>query len=256
MVDVNTPVANPELVAAMEAIRKEVTAETQSAYAAALKAAHFLSPVNIEPRPKPGDTEGKTTLKAKTTISFLGLDDTQGGHYLPVYTDWPALRQWRNIPDEQTVITTYDDVIGMVLRDTKTDGFVINPYSHNMPVRREMIAHLSGGQAKQCTVEKNTNVRIGTPANDPVALKKAVAKYLKTQKNVKGAWLVLMEKKGELSFMMAVDFTGDRRATFDGIAAVAVPLLRNGELLDMTETSSGIGRHIANGYPPFYAAKW
>jgi len=113
-ININVPVINPELVAAIEAIQKEINADTQDAYFKAIKNARFLSPVTIEPKPEPGDAEGKTTLKVDTKISFVGFTDDSGDNYLPVYTDWTALKQWRNVADEQTLITSYDDISDMI----------------------------------------------------------------------------------------------------------------------------------------------
>ena len=107
MLDINMPVTNPELVAAIEAVKKDTNADTQDSYYKALKNARFLSPITIEPRPEPGDAEGKTTLTVDTKINFIGFTDGNGDNYLPVYTDWLALKQWRDIPDEQTLITSY-----------------------------------------------------------------------------------------------------------------------------------------------------
>ena len=255
MHDINTPVTNPELVGAIEAIQKNANADTQDSYIKALKNARFLSPVTIEPHPELGNVGGKTTLETDTKISFVGLTDVNGDSFLPVYTDWPALRQWRDNPDEQTLITSYDDISYMVLKDETTAGFVINPYSHNIPVRRDLIPHINAGPVTQWTAEAETTIHIGVPSNDPVVLKEAVSKYLRKQKNVTGAWLVLMEKSGELSFLVVVDFAGDRNATFSGIASVAVPLLREGELIDMVPADSDLGQKVIRDYPPFYKRK-
>ena len=254
-ININVPIANPELVAAIEALQKEINSDTQDAYFKAIKSARFLSPVTIEPKPEQGDAEGKTTLKVDTKISFVGFADESGDNYLPVYTDWPALKQWRDVADEQTLITSYDDISGMVMDDPNGVGFVINPYSHNIPVRRDIIEHINAGPVNQWTTDKGATVYIGVPANDPVAMKEAVAKHLKSQKNVKGAWLVLMEKDKEFSFLIVVDFAGDRQATFNGIASVAVPKLRQGELIDMVPADSDIGQQAIQGYPPFYKRK-
>ena len=255
MFDINTPVTNPELVTAIAAVQKEINADTQGAYFKALKHARFLSPVTIEPRPGPGDIDGITTLEVDTKINFMFLTDASGAHYLPVYTDWPALKQWRDVSDEQTLVVTYDDVSDMILKDPKAAGFVINPYSHNISVRRDMIEHINGGPVSQWSVEQESAVRIGTPNNDPAALKEAVARYLKSQKNIKAAWLVLMEKDGEFSFLMVIDFIGDRQRVFHGIASVAVPELRQGELIDMIPADNELGQQVMQDYPPFYKRK-
>lgn len=255
MPNINMPVNNPELIATIEAIQKETNAETQDAFFKALKNARFLSPVAIEPRPESGDTEGKTILKVDTKISFVSLTDSNGDNYLPVYTDWTALKQWRDNPDEQTLITSYDDISGMILNDPNGAGFVVNPYSHNIPVRRDIINHINAGPVKQWTIDNNTTVHIGVPSNDPVTIKESITKYLKSQKNIKAAWLALMQKEGEFSFLIVVDFCGDRQSIFNGIASVAVPKLREGELIDMVPANSDIGQQVVRDFPPFYKRK-
>jgi len=141
------------------------------------------------------------------------------------------------------------------MNDIKIAGFVINPYTHNIAVHRDVIERITAGPVSQWTAEDETKVKIGLPANDPVEMKQAIAKHLKSQKSVKSAWLVLMEKGGEFSFLIAVEFTGDRTATFQGIASVAIPKLRQGELVDMIEADSHLGQQIMQDYPPFYKRK-
>ncbi|MCL2427168.1 MAG: enhanced serine sensitivity protein SseB [Oscillospiraceae bacterium] len=255
MQDVNVPVTNPELVHAIEALQKEINADTQDVYFKAIKNARFLSPVTIVPPLKPDDAEGKATLEVDTKISFVGFTEASGVSYLPVYTDWSALKQWRDITDEQTLITSYDDIRALIQNDPNIAGFVINPYTHNIPVRRDVMNNLDAGPATRWTAKEETEVAIGLPANDPVAMKKAIVKHLKSQKNVNGAWLVLMEKGGEFSFLIAVDFIGDITETFNGIVAVSIPNLRQGELLDMIEANSDLGRQIMRDYQPFYKRK-
>ena len=252
--DANIPVVNPILVNAIEAIKNEITPETQDAYFKAVKDARFLSPVTIEP-PPPAGKDGKTTLIKDTKISFFGFTDVNGDEYLPVYTDWVALKQWRDIPDEQTIITSYKDISSMVLSNPQSKGFVINPYSHNVAVLRNIIEHINAGPLSQWTVKEETKVYLGTPANDPVAIKSAVSKYLKKQKNVKSAYLALMEKDKEFSFLIVVDFVGDRNTTFQGIASAAVPQLKQGELIDMVPADSDIGEQVMHDFQPFYKRK-
>lgn len=253
MFDVNTPVSNPALVDAIGAVRANPTTETVAAFWHELKQAHFLSPVTVTPHPEPGEG-GKIALTADTTISFLGLTGANG-EFLPAFTDWDELRKWRNIPGEQTLVTTLDDLYAMIQKEPKRGGFAINPYGCDLLVTPEMIRQFENPAPNSWTVDKPTEVLIGTPANYPRELTDAVAKYLRTQKNVKSAYLVLMNKSGESGFLIVADFTGDRRATFNGIAAVAVPYLKKGEVLDMIPLESSIGKSVARDYQPFYKRK-
>lgn len=251
MFDINEPVTNPTLINAIEAIQKEVNQSTRDDFLNAVKEAKFLSPVSMDPPPPPGD-DGKTTLQADTKISFISLTDANGDSYLPVYTDWPALKQWRDIPDEKTLILSYEDVKEMIVNNAGSSGFVINPFSQNVPVSKNIMEALDAGPVRPWTVKKDTQVRIGQPANDPIAIKEAISAYLKDVEDVRSAYLVLMEKEEELSFLIVVDFAGDRQTIFSGIASVAVPLLREGELIDMVPADSDLGRSVVRDFLPFY----
>lgn len=201
-IDVNKPVTNPDLLAAIDALQNNTTAETE---------AFFIS----------------------------------------------ELKKWRDEQNEQTIISTYDDLSSMVIKDSTHSGFVLNPYGCNIMITRNMIEHFnnSSNYAIPYTLEKETKVMIGTPANYSHELTKAISDYLKTKKNVKSAYLALMQKDDESSFLVIVDFTGDRRETFDGIASVAVPLLKKDELIDMVPLDDGIGQSVANDHAPFYKRK-
>ncbi|MCL2118720.1 MAG: enhanced serine sensitivity protein SseB [Planctomycetaceae bacterium] len=254
MFDINQPVTNPELIAAIDAMRTTSSHDTEDAVVNALKNARYLCPVTISPQPE-SDGSGVSVFKTGTTIVFFGLTDANGNNFLPVYTDWSALRLWRNIPDEQTLVLTYEDISGKVMEDLSFCGFVINPYSHNFQILNDTIERINAGPHSEWTVKKDTQVFIDLPAHDPVALKDAVSKFLKTQKNVKSAWLVLMHRDSEQSFVIVVDFVGDRQATFGGIASVATPNLQKGELFDLVPADSDFGQSITRDYPPFYKRK-
>ncbi len=53
------------------------------------------------------------------------------------------------------------------------------------------------------------------PANYPYALAGAIRVLLKTMHSVKRAWLLLMRKGDEESFLVVVDFDVGRRSVFD-----------------------------------------
>jgi len=254
VVDVNKPVTNPELIAAIDAVRANPSSETQNAVIDNLKRAHYLSPVNITPAPEP-NTDGIITLTKDTIISFLGLDSADGT-FLPVFTDWDELRKWRNDSNEQTLINTYEDICTIVGDGAKYAGFSVNPYSsRNLLITQEMIRQFNAPVANSWTVKEETKIQIGVPANYPRELTDAVSKYLKTQRNVKSAHLVLMHNAGESSFLIVVDFVGDRKTTFSGIANIAVPHLKKGELIDMIPLEPGLGETVAKEHPPFYKRK-
>ncbi|MGF6905787.1 enhanced serine sensitivity protein SseB [Fusobacterium sp. PH5-44] len=254
--DVNKPVTNPDLLAAIDTVRSNDSIDTMTVFLYELKKAHFLSPATIMPKPIP-DENGKSFLNEGTKIEFFGIENTKGESFLLAFTDWSELRKWRNIQDEQTIISTYDDLVAMVKNGSTQAGFVINPYGCNLCLTRDLIENFSNQQnsGKSYIVENEMEVKFGIPENYPHEMAGAISGYLKTKKNVKRAFLVLMEKEGEFSFLVVVDFTGDKKEIFDGIASYAVPLLKKGEFLDMVSLEEDLGKEVAKGHQPFYKRK-
>lgn len=69
------------------------------------------------------------------------------------------------------------------------------------------------------------------------------------------AYFVLMKNGNNSSFLIVVDFQGDQKEIFEGIASIAVPVLKNGELIDMVSLEKRIGHDVTNDYAPFYQRK-
>ncbi len=252
MIDVNKPVSNPELVAAMEELQRDPTPERESRFFELIKAAHVL--MVLEGGLQHGETpkDGTITLKQGTTIQFPIVSDPQGRSYHIAFTDWPSLYSWRHKPDEQTLITDIDDIAQMVLHEgSNYDGVIFNLGSHNFPISRELLAYLTG-RSRPVSVEKETQVLIGVPAEYPRELADAVKHALKPLKEVKQAWLLLMSKDGEQSYLIVVDFTGDRRTVSDTIGRAALPHLKSGFYVDIVPASEDFGAGAVKNHKPFY----
>lgn len=262
MIDVNKPVTNPELVAAIDAMGKNNTKENQDQVINEVMKAHFISPVTISPVPEPSGNSGEVIIKEKTKISFSIIENTANQHFFLAFTDWDELRKWHISENQQTVILTFDDLAAMVLDEKGSfDGFVINPFGGNVTFNKTMIKALKEEKERRArggviehVVEKDTAVQLGQPRVYPKEMVKAISDYLKNQKNVKSAYLQLMIKEGEQSYLIIVDISGDIRETFDGIANIARSYLK-GMFLDLAPYDSGFGRNATKNIQPFYKRK-
>lgn len=262
MIDINKPVTNPELVEAINAIAENNTKENQDRVINEVMKAHFLSPVIISPTPESSGNNGETVLKENTKINFSIIENTANQHYFLAFTDWDELRKWHVNENQQTLILTFDDLAAMVLDEKgNSDGFVINPFGGNITFNKNMVTSLKeekerrarGGVVEQ-VVKKDTTVQLGQPRIYPDEMVKAISNYMKNQKNVKAAYLQLMIKEGEQSYLIIVDFTGDKREIFDGIANTAMSYL-NGMFIDLVPYDSDFGRNATRNVEPFYKKK-
>ncbi|MNN69835.1 hypothetical protein D3C81_1856530 [compost metagenome] len=80
----------------------------------------------------------------------------------------------------------------------------------------------------------------------------AVKAYMKTQKGIIKAYLRLMAKDNEQSYLLIVDFEGNKDEIFRGIAETATPHL-NGMPLDMV-SMDGWANEVKE-LDPFYKKK-
>lgn len=262
MIDVNKPVTNPELVRAISEIGENNSKEMQDQVINEVMKAHFISPVIISPSPEASININEAVLKENTTISFSIIENTANQKLFLAFTDWDELRKWHNSKNQQTLILTFDDLAAMVLDEKgNSDGFVINPFGGNVIFNKLMIRALKeekdrrakGGVVEQ-VVKKDTAVQLGQPRIYPKEMVKAISEHLRNKKKVKAAYLQLMIKEGDQSYLVIIDFTGDKREVFDGVAKVAMSYL-NGMFIDMVPFDSEFGHNATKNIEPFYKRK-
>jgi SseB protein. len=262
MIDINKPITNPELVKAINEMAENNSQEKWNKVIDEVMKAHFISPIIISPSPEHPTNTNEVVLKQDTKISFNMIENNENQQFFLSFTDWEELRKWHFSENQQTLITTFDDLASMVLNEKgNAEGFVINPYGGSITFNKELIRSLKeekerrakGGVVEQ-VVKRDTTVKLGQPRVYPKQMVDAISQHLKNKKNVKAAYLQLMIKEEEQSYLVIIDFTGDKREVFDGVAKVAMTYL-NGMFLDMVPIDDEFGRTATRNVEPFYKRK-
>lgn len=250
--DATKPVTNPELKAAVAALREQANAEAELKFIEALERAHFLAPVSIEPAPDTAGADGQATLGEDTRVSFQLISRQDGAVFFPAFCDWEELGKWTQTPGQQTIIATLEDYTAMILgQEGEAGGFVVDPFGANLVVPREFLAARKG-QIMRETVSKDTEVLLGEPKDYPAAMAEAVKAHLAGVPEVKTAWLRLMVKEGQESYLVIADCgDGDLHSIFNGIGQAALPHL-NGMSLDLTPLEGDFAHSAVENVAPFY----
>ena len=135
MEDMNKPVTNPELLAAVERMNREYSRESREAVLdLVISSAQFLAPVTIVPGKEPGGSD--------TQIQFQLLPNQTGQPFFPAFTSWEELRKFCGPKNQQTLLLTFDDYARMVLQDNRAAGFVIDPFGCCLSFERPMMEYL------------------------------------------------------------------------------------------------------------------
>lgn len=77
-------------------------------------------------------------------MPMLTAGDGKG--FYPVFTDQENLEKWEQMKAAKTLTLTFDDYADMMQKNGQAAGIVINPFSHNFVLVREMIADLKKGR--------------------------------------------------------------------------------------------------------------
>lgn len=148
MEDITKPITNPELAAAVARMNTENSRESREAVLdLVIASAQFLAPVTITPAPE--EQEGQAALGNGTAIQFQLLANQEGQPFFPAFTCWEELRKLCGPKNQQTLVLTFDDYAGMILKDTRAAGFVVDPFGACLSFDRAMTEHLAARKAEK-----------------------------------------------------------------------------------------------------------
>lgn len=140
MENLTQPLTNPELAAAIARMDTQNTHESREAVLdLIITSARFLSPVTITPAP---EEQGGSSLGEGTQIQFQLIANQEGQPFFPAFSCWEELRKLCGPKNQQTLVLTFDDYAGMVLRDNRAAGFVLDPFGRCLSFDRSMMEHL------------------------------------------------------------------------------------------------------------------
>ena len=264
--EINRPIMNPSLVCAANHFfqglsTKRVTRDMEANMFKEIYNAKYLMPLdtskmNME---KTNADNGECVVKEKSIMQFPLITNSEDKSFYPFFTDWNEFRRFDKEQKFSGNIATFEDIKYFI---DKADGISINPYGVNITLTKDMLnviesaaeGSLQNTVIKEQAAEKESKVMLGEPAEYPQKMIDEICKNLKTNKNVNAAYLRLMVKDNEQSYLIVVDFSGDKNVVFSSIANAGVPF-SNGKNLDLVPLSSGFGKEAAENIIPFYKKK-
>ena len=264
----NTPLTNPKLKELFKK-RSELDMNDQAAVNACMNElaeeivtnAKFLSVINVDENDVETDENGNVRFKQGGRISFAFLTGPEDKPYFPAFTDWEEVGKWEDIKNGEvhTMVMSFDDYYYMTKENEC--GIVIDPFGANLIIdnnnirRFKEIKDLNTSGHSEHVITEETKVMIGEPKEYPEKMVQAIIAHAKKNKNINALWLKLMANEKEESFLLAVDFDGDKETVFGGIAEAARPYLPQGYFIDMVPfDDKGIGAAASEG-EPFYKKK-
>lgn len=142
-IGIDENVNNTELIIALKIMQETPSRESQSEFINKMIHARFLSPAVLDPEPEKNEN-GEYEFPEGTKIMFNSVSNPQKQMYLVAYTDAKEAAKNKQDEKQHSIVTTYPDLCNMLLKtESPYAGFVINPFSENVIVTKEMMADIN-----------------------------------------------------------------------------------------------------------------
>ena len=248
------------LLDAIAEMKANNTPENQSKMMDKMVDAQYLAPVSITPPPVTDGYMANITLPPDAKLRFHMIENGMGQRFFLAFTSFEEMSKWRENANVQSIIVTFDDYAGMLAKseaDENVGGFVIDPFGANLVFSKSQAIAIKAMKDKRDagisthTIKEGEEVYIGEPVKYPTEMVDAMKKYLESQDAVKKAYLQLMCQGEDESYLIVLDYIGDKMDVFDGLAVAAKPYA-GGMLLDIMGSGSDLGSKIADKVTPFF----
>ncbi|MGM9949235.1 MAG: enhanced serine sensitivity protein SseB C-terminal domain-containing protein [Lysinibacillus sp.] len=223
--------------------------------------ARYLVPMQLlKQEPSVPDEQGNTALRQGDRIQFAVLEGEENSTWLPAFTDWFEFEKVYDKALWSSNVATYEDLLAL---SSSMTGIVLNPQgigfrinasnrTHIEKYRQERAESASSTFFEAATPEEKHAV-LGEPTEYPVRMVESLQAFLKTQKNIKKAYLRQKLGEDEQSYVLIIDVEGQKEEIFSKIADVAAPH-SNGMTLEIIEMDDWTEE--AKDIKPFYKKKW
>lgn len=254
------PISNPVLTEALSRVKEKPTAEAQSSLFQEIALhAKFILPVMLS-SPVMTDGQGRPAVPEGTTAKVALLTGGDDQHYFPAFTSQAEWKKWQASNKQQMAVAQFDDYVNLLDNDTDVTGLVIDPFGDSFMLSRGDVTRLKkikDGISFPATVQKvDTGVKISlrAPSQDVSDLVRAMTAYLKSHPQIKSAYLCMMHKQGEESFLVVLQPDVANRSITDGLAKAALPYLRD-KALNVAPALSELGERVRMSFQAFYGSK-
>lgn len=217
----------------------------------ALHQAKLLCPVQVDTRNLPKNPDGSVILSSDSPISLVSISDSSGASYLMAFTDRNELAKWNQGSYQQTIVYTFDDYKTVLISDdTPYQGVVLNPFSDNIVLGKEIFA---GSNAPFQTAKSNESIMIGQPKDYPTRMVEKLKQYFRSNHLVDVAYLLWMVRGQETGYLLVLGTTASPQKLFPSLGELCKPYL-NEKPLDMVPLNSTFGQSSIQDQQPFYRA--
>lgn len=189
-------------------------------------------------------------------INFNVLSTADNKIYLPAFTDLEELSKWGIPGNMDTITLNFDNYVDIILENKNIDGLIINPFGNLFILSKEWLEELKEIKKErlkinEVKIEANSKILVNEPNHYPTMLMEVIKECCDNLKTINKAWLLELITEKERSWLLILDFQGDKNYIFSKISQVARNYL--GDMyLDMLSYDDDFAKKSIKNYEPFY----
>lgn len=235
---------------------KAVNENLEKIVAEIVERAMFLVPAELENEPIK-DKDGKLSVPAASAISFVVFSDGNGKKYIPIFSDMEQVARWDKASNIHMFTMDFEQVISILSQMGGEEGLVLNPYSDNLMMKRSMV--MKWHEQLQISRKGHASHAISTDMADkayalnpyPFQLMNTLCAAARENEKINAMWLRGIKLNDEHSYLLVVDFTGDRQAALSPLGEAAKKYLGD-KPLHIVPKDDGFGGKVVEGITPIY----
>lgn len=210
--------------------------------------AEYIVPADTSKLKVDGVKSGEIKLGKDGEVAFPLLQNAEGKRYYPFFTDWNELRKYDMKSQFSALAASFRDLEKFA---GKADGIVINPYGVNIVLTADMLNDIKRISAD--AQKKQSEIMVGEPKEYPVKMIKAMTDHFSENSDITAAYLKLMFKDGNKSYLVAIDYEGNENPAeiYNKIAEAALPHAE-GIPIDFITFNSDFSQKVFKNSKPFY----
>ncbi|GHB61526.1 hypothetical protein GCM10008107_07980 [Psychrosphaera saromensis] len=140
-IDVKVAVTNPSLVDAMNRLNTDQSSAAKTDLLLELNKSNYLAAIfSDEMNMSEPDENGNKEIEKGSLIKVLNTSDSEGNIYLPLFTDWCAIKNYINKPVD-TLVFSPQKAWSWALSDYH--GVVIYSEENSLPLNKSQIQYLA-----------------------------------------------------------------------------------------------------------------
>lgn len=219
--------------------------------------AKFLVPVEIAVEPVK-DADGGLCIPASANVTFVifSLDEKQ--NYIPIFSDTETYNKWEDKAENVHAMTLdFPSLANLLEKSALDEGLVLNPFTDNMMINHDIALKWF----EQFQIARNGSASHAIPASMadsaynlspyPFQLMNTLCEAARKTPAINAMWLRGINLNNEESYLLIVDFTGDRQKAFSPLGEAARKFLGD-KPLHIVPLDEGFGGRAAQGVSPIY----